>query len=166
MWKIGDTVVYGTSGICQIAGREKKRFGDTEREYLLLTPRSSKNSTVIFLPADNEALLANIHAVLSARELSELIPTLTPFPPEEWGTDARARSKKYKAVLSSGDRLSLMRLVRTVFGNKARTPTASEEDAAHRAAAMLYEELSLSLSLCESEVVPLLLGELPPIPKE
>lgn len=162
MWSIGDTVIYGTSGVCRIAGKEAKSFGDTKKEYLLLTPLGAKQSSMIYIPTDNAALLANIHKPLSKKEFLSLLPTVLPFSEDEWGKDTRGHSKLCKSVLASGDRLSLMRLIRTVFGDTARKPTSGEESAALRAAAMLYEELSLAFEMVQVEVVPFVLGQTVP----
>lgn len=166
MWKIGDNVIYGTSGVCRVEGKQKRLFDDAEKEYYLLTPLGARQSSVIYVPTDNPALLANIHALLSSEELLALLPRVTPFSREEWGEDSRGHNKVCKSVLASGDRLSLLRLVRTVFGNEGRRPTNGEESAALRAAAMLYEEFSLALEITPEEVVPLILGKLAPKTKK
>lgn len=166
MPNIGDTVIYGTSGLCRVTGKEEKTFGTLTREYYLLTPLAASQSTVIFVPTDNPALLANMHTPLSQAELAALLPTVTPFTDTEWGKDSRARTKTCRAVLSSGDRLSLLRLVRTVFSEAWGKPTNSEEAAARRACAMLYEEFSLSLDLAPEDLIPLILGQIPPKPKK
>lgn len=166
MPNIGDTVIYGTSGPCRITGKEEKTFGTATREYYLLTPLSANRSTVIFVPTDNPALLANMHAPLTAKELAALLPTVTPFSDAEWGKDSRAHTKTCRAVLGSGDRIGLLRLVRTVLGESCSKPTNSEEASARRACAMLYEEFSLTLDLCPEDVIPLILGQITPKPKK
>lgn len=166
MWKIGDTVVYGTSGVCRIAGKEKKTFADTEKEYYLLTPLDARQNSVIYVPTDNPTLLANMHKILSRAEFARLLPTVTPFSEKEWGKDARGHSKLCKSVLGSGDRLLLLRLIHTVFGDASHRPTTREEAAALRAGAMLYEELTLIFEITPEEVVPLVLGRISPKAKK
>ena len=65
--------------------------------------------------------------------------------------------------MASGSREQLIRLIKTVLGEGKR-PTASEEMSAQRAAAMLYQEFSLSLQLEKGDVIPFIMGEKQPKP--
>lgn len=163
MPKIGDTVVYGTSGVCRITDRRYETFGGVSREYFILSPVGSGKCT-IFLPLDNPALLAALHPLLSPAEWRGLAATLPPLSGGEWPCDSRQRNKRCKELLASGDRDTLIRLVKTVYGEKEYVPGVSarlpcDEVSARRAADMLYEELSLVFKISREQVVPFLLGQ-------
>ncbi len=162
MADVGDVVIYGTGGVCRITDRRVENFGGSPREYLILSRLSEKERTTIFVPADNEALLATMQKVIAPEEWEGLRRSATPYTEEEWSTDGRIRVKRMREVLGSASREALIRLILTLGGNllDGGKYTTAEENACHRAAAMLYEELSLVFSLKLDDVIPYLLGRM------
>ena len=60
MYKTGDVVMYGTSGICRVAAVEKRDLTGEEQEYYILRNiYSDKN--IYYVPVNNEAALGRMH---------------------------------------------------------------------------------------------------------
>ena len=165
MHKIGDTVIYGTSGVCVIEDLREEQFAGTPRTYYILRPLAETGKTRIYVPADNEALVDGMHPLLPPAVLLQTIADTPAFPPEEWPEDGRLRNKRCKELLASGSRELLLRLIKTVR-NGIHTATAAEESACLRAGAMLYQEFSLVLELEPTDTIPLILGEISAKAKE
>ena len=72
MLRDGEMVIYGTEGVCRIAGTESMKVGGTRAEYYVLKPVYRKNATV-FVPKENERLVAKMRRVLSAEEIDRLL---------------------------------------------------------------------------------------------
>ena len=158
---IGKQILYGTSGVCRIEDIREESFTGVTRSYYILCPLGDAGKSKIFVPTDNEALVAMMHELLSPKALLELTQATPRIGASEWPQDGRARNKKCKELLASGDRTSLIALIKTVCA-PGHTPTAAEEAACLRAATMLYQEYSLVLDLTLADMIPLILGKIEP----
>lgn len=164
MKTVGELVVYGANGVCKIEDLREESFAGTPRLYYILHPISEQGNSRIFVPADNESLTAEMRAILQPEELYATVRSLAPFGEDEWPVDGRSRSKRCRDLLATGGREPFIRLIKTVRGQE-KEPSASEESACNRAAAMLYQEFSLVLELEKGDVIPFILGEKEPSPK-
>lgn len=153
-----ELVLYGTSGVCRIEDIREESFTGEVRAYYILRPTADTGNSKIFVPADNEALVGSIQRLFSAEELLQAIAETPAIPREEWPQDGRARNKRCKELLASGDRACLISLIKTVR-TAGHTPTAAEETSCLRAAAMLHQEFSLAFEVTPAEMIPLILGE-------
>ena len=95
MFKVNDTIIYGSEGVCQIMGIEEKNFGGAVKSYYIVKPLYS-NSSTIFIPLDSEILTAKMHRMLSREEIEELIDSL-PNETIEWIPNDRERKNAYEA---------------------------------------------------------------------
>ena len=109
MFKIGDVVVYSTSGVCEVEEITTKAFGDAEFEYYVLKPLMQKAATV-FVPTKNEALSKKIHPVLTKDEFNALFETVKATQPKRPETEAD-RKQRFSEILEKGDRLALFMMV-------------------------------------------------------
>ena len=71
MYSIGERVIYGSSGACEIIDIRKEAFGGAAREYYVLTPLGGGSS--IFVPTDNEQLVGRMRAPLTRKEILDMI---------------------------------------------------------------------------------------------
>ena len=60
MFRVGECVIYGSSGACRIADVRQESFTGAPREYYVLVPLSGGSS--VFVPTDNEQLVARMRA--------------------------------------------------------------------------------------------------------
>lgn len=165
MKTVGELVVYGASGVCRIEDVREEAFCGSVRRYYILSPIAKQGNSRIFVPTDNEKLVSEIRGVLRPQELFALVKEAQPLSDAEWACDGRARSKICRDILASGKREMLVRLIKTVYGQK-RNPTASEVSVCFRAAILLHQEFSLSLALEKADVIPFIMGECSPAVKK
>ncbi len=155
--KIGSTIVYGTQ-ICKITDKKDQTFGKITRNYYILTPVFDEKN-VIYVPSDNEKLVAKMRKILSAEEIYTLIKSI-PETEKIWIEDDKLRAQEYKAIIESGDREKIIMIIKTLFEHKGEVEAkgrklhAVDEIILSRAEKMLYEEFALVLDIKKDEVVP------------
>ena len=164
MYRIGDTVMYGTVGVCKMEALEERAFGGVTRSYYVLKPLFQEGSTT-YVPVDNEKLVSKIHTILSADEIKHLVQTLSDAKP--WWIDKdNERKQVYLAALEKGDRRELIGLVRAVLKHKDEQMAKGkklhicDEHFLMQAQKVLYDEFSFVLHISRDEVPALLLGEI------
>lgn len=172
MYQTGDLVLYGNSGVCRMEEIAARDFGSGVRTYYQLRPLHAHGDAAIFIPTDNEALVQALQPLLSADALLSLCQSISPLTEADCPPDARSRAKRYREMLASGDRNTLICLVKTLapFCTPAEAPQGSGgkgagryEELLDRAVAMLYEEFSQAFVLTLNDMVPLiLLQTIPP----
>ena len=72
MYKIGDTVVYGTEGICEVTDITLMSFGGDKSQYYILTSISKRQNT-IYAPVNNEKIKKRMRSILTSDEARKLI---------------------------------------------------------------------------------------------
>lgn len=163
MFKAGDSVIYGTQGVCEIIEICKKNMGRQEKEYYVLKPLNQIN-TKLFVPTDNKNLTERMHAVMSRKEIDELIEAM-PQGETLWIEDDVQRREQYRAILSSGDRKKIAAVIKTLYFEKCRRKEIGKKLHTHdeqilsAAEGLLYNELALVLKIAPEQVIPFLMRE-------
>ena len=157
MFKIGDTVLYGATGVCKIGETVVREIGGMKKEYLVLRP-VSKEQSAVFVPTDNEALLAKMRRMLSREEIEKIIAEAK-NEPDIWVEDDILRREKWAEIIHSGDRKRVILLIRTLYGEReSRRQTGkrlhlSDERYLTEAERLIYDEFSAVLEIPSSEVI-------------
>ena len=112
MYKLGDRVMYGTHGVCEIVRLEQKRIERKNIEYYVLSPVHS-SSACFYIPTQNEKALSKLTSLLSKDELVRVL-TDQAAAEDPWIDDENARRQLIKEVLASGNQAELIRWVRTM----------------------------------------------------
>lgn len=151
MYKVNDTIMYGTQGICKIVEIAEKDFMGTKKEYYVLKPMNDASAT-LFAPVNNEKTEAKMRRILSAEEIHELIETM-PYEEANWIHNENERKEKYKNIIASGDRTELIRMIKALYFHKRER----EEDGKHlylsderfmkEAERILYDEFQYVLKI-------------------
>lgn len=113
LFHTGDHVVYGAYGVCSITGTTEKEIGAKKLSYYVLKPVFQQNSTV-FVPVENEQLTSRLRKVLTRQEMEQLIDSL-PEQQSIWIDDETERRNLFQKILSDGDRVSIIRLAKTLY---------------------------------------------------
>ena len=164
MFGTGDTIVYGTQGVCRIEGTEKRRLRGEDIEYFVLRPVYNQNSTV-FVPKNNEKLLAKMRAIISADEIYRLISELPDEDPV-WIEDDNYRKARYQEIIDKGDRSSIMLIIKTLYRhkieqeNKGRRLHQADEYILSQAEKLLHNEFALVLDIKPEEVAPFIMEQI------
>ncbi len=164
MFEAGDTVIYGSQGVCKITGTEQKRIGGKYVNYLVLHPVYDENST-IFVPADNESLIGKMKPVLSEEEVYDMINSISEEEIIEAGDD-NERREQYQKIITEGDRYMLFRLIKTLYlkrisqEKKGKKLHQSDEAILKQAEKLLHNEFALVLDIKPDEVFPLIMNSI------
>ena len=164
MFDVGDTVLYGNQGVCRITARDEKKIAGTVITYYVLKPVCDENSTV-YVPSSNTELLSKMRAVLSEKEIYELIEEL-PDKETIWIDDENERKQKYQAIIDEGDRKKLVQLIKTLRITKEEKQKSkkkfhqSDEMILKQAEKLLYSEFALVLNIAPDEVLPFMMQQL------
>ena len=156
MSRLGETVLYGTEGVCKVAEICKMKVGSKREEYYVLKPIHREGATV-FVPVANEALLAKMRPVLSKEEIDALIDSVN-GEAFVWIEDHAERKTEFQRILVGGDRRELLGMIRCLYlrrqqltetGKRLRT---NDDQMLRDAEKLLNDEFALVLNISQQEV--------------
>ncbi len=160
----GETVRYGQSGLCRIEEVKRMKIGEKEQEYFVLSPLF-KTGSVLYVPCDNEDLVARMCAPLTVEEVKTVLKEVVEREPE-WIRDFRRRSEISKKALSSPDRRDALLLIKNIYFHKKEM--LGEGKRIHNtddyflkdAESLIFNEFSYVLNLDYLEVIRFVRKEL------
>lgn len=164
MFKVDDTILYGTEGVCKVKEITSKKFGNYVNDYYVLEPVYSKNS-ILYVPVKNKKLTSKMRYVLSIDKIYELIKTMVDTD-SVWIEDERLRQSKYKEVISQGDYKETIKIIKTLYMHKqnqialGRKFHKADEDILNFAQTLLHNEFAHVLKIEPEEVLPFILEEI------
>ena len=156
MYSVNEKIHYGGSGVCVIQEIATMRFGRTREKYYVLKP-VYQNSSVIYVPVENAALVSKMRPVLSREEVDRLIDGM-PEIPTAWEEDPQARKASFEALLRSNECRSLIILIKTLHAQKERRQAdgkalhVSDETFLREAQRLLYDEFAGALEIQPTQV--------------
>ncbi len=156
MFQIGQTVLYGAEGVCTIEERKMMKVGHTKASYYVLKP-VYRNTSTIFVPEDNALLVSRMRPILSPDEIRQLLSEVTQ---EEliWIEDPNERKVEYQKILCGGERIWLVRLIRTLYLRRQQLQKSGkhlrngDEQLLRDAEKLLNDEFALVLNISQHEV--------------
>lgn len=163
MYQIGETVLYGSEGICKITDIVSRTINKQKRSYYLLT--SPANKIKILVPLDNQLSLSKIRSALTKDEIYKLIKSM---PDNETISinDKNIRKKKYNEIIVKGDHKQLVKLIKTLYLKKQELQKQGkkfhlQDDYLLQAAEkMLFQEFSYTLAISPEEVIPFIIKKI------
>ncbi len=114
----GDTVIYGSAGICQVEEVSRQSFLGEEREYYVLCSLCT-NGERVFVPVDNPALTDRMFPTLTKEQIDTLLSTLPSTAPV-WIESDDARKNRFAEILVSGDRAALLMMIHSLYNHRER----------------------------------------------
>lgn len=154
MFDVGDYIIYGTNGVCQVSSVGKLSISDDDKLYYTLVPVYSKASTV-YTPVDNEkVVMRRLISREEARELVKNINTMETIPIE----DEKKREECYKQALRTCECTEWVKLIRTSYlriqdrRNNGKKVINSDEKYLKAAEDYLYGELAIALDIDKDKV--------------
>lgn len=156
MYQIGEQIVYGGEGVCQVVaiGPLDMRGAQKGTEYYTLSPlyRDGK----IFVPVDTTVYT---RPVMTREEAEALIDRIPEIPEEIFeNSNPRVLNEHYQAYLKSYDCEDLVRLIRAVYAKgrsaaeRGRHLGQVDERSMKRAEEMLHGELAAAFRIPVGEV--------------
>ena len=125
MYQIGEQVVYGVHGVCRVVDQEERVIDRKRVVYLALEPVGQDGSRYL-VPTHNAAAMGKVKAMLSQEEFSKLMDS-EEVRADGWIRDENLRKQTYRELISSGDRVRLMQMVRTLYRHKAAQSAAGRK---------------------------------------
>ena len=160
-FNINDDILYLGTGICHIDDIRTEKFGTEPKKYFVMHAVNDPKS-VIFVPVDSERLTSCMLELLSPDEINELIESAEEKE-LEWINDNKQRMSKFSETISSGNRLdillifkSLSLMKRELEGQKKKF-YATDERLLNAASKVVVEEFSFVLKIDQNDVVPYIL---------
>ncbi len=157
MFQVNDTVRYGTSGVCKITQVMTRPFKGEQKQYFVLRPVHDSRST-LFVPVDNQELVAKMRPVLTKEEVMNLIHAMPSFE-QLWIGDEQQRKQTFRGILSSGDCKQAICMIKALhleginLREKGRKLRMDDERCLRDAERLLYDEFSLALAMEPEEVL-------------
>lgn len=151
MFQVNDVIVYGAQGVCRIIGTEEKTISGKKKRYYVLQSVNDSGST-IFAPMDNEVVLKKMRRLLSKDEIHTLIDSM-PRENPLWVENENERRDLYKGILSRGNHLELIQMVKAIHAHKQQREAQgkrlhmSDERFFKDAEQLLYNEFQYVLGL-------------------
>lgn len=163
-FNINDNVIYGNNGVCVVSDICEKTFNDEERRYYILKP-VYRTGSILYVPVDNEMLIAKIKRVLTKKEIMDIIDAI-PNDATIWIDDNNERKIVYRDIISSGDRHKIICLIKTLYARRnelaqiGRKLHQSDEHYFREAEKILYDEFALVLELPQDKVLPFIVSKI------
>ena len=164
MYEIGSQVLYGVHGVCRITGVESMRFGKVQAMYYVLEPAEQPGAR-FYVPVENAAAVAKLRPLLSREELLALLHSdrVRNYP---WIADEGQRKLRFRELICSGDRESLMGMIGALHRHKKAQEAAgrkfhqSDENFLSDAQKLLNAEFAQVFGIEPKAVGPFILREL------
>ncbi len=156
MLSVGETLVYGSSGVCRVEDVCVRDCGSGKREYYVLQPVYDTRSTV-YIPTDSEKLVSHVKALLTEEEVYDMISSM-PEDGFDWIVNDKERIESFRSILEEGSRHDVIRLLRTLYlrkkelSEKGKKLRSADEAMMQRAERLLYGEFAWVLGISPSEV--------------
>ena len=162
MFSVGDYIVYGHNGICQVVDITYPALSgiDKNKLYYVLVPEKTRDSK-LFCPTDNDRVV--IRKVISAEEAKAILNDAKELEPMIVLND-RQRDDSYKSALKSCDLRTWVRVLKALLIRKkereesGKKVTATDERFIKLAEEGLVNELSLATGTDNSIMKEMLLA--------
>ena len=125
MYQTGQQVLYGIHGICNIVSVEPMRFGKVKAKYYCLQPVAQPDARY-YVPVDNEAAVAKMRPLMGREELLALLHS-DEIRQNSWIADENLRKQRYRELINSGDRASLISMIYCLHRHKKEQQNAGRK---------------------------------------
>ncbi|MEA4832223.1 MAG: CarD family transcriptional regulator [Oscillospiraceae bacterium] len=163
-FSIGEYIVYKGVGMCIVEDIRNQDFNlSGNRLYYVIRPVYDKSSTV-YVPVNSDETGARMKRPMSRDELNLLIKTASEKD-EDWIEDGKKRAARLDQIISSGVKMDILRMLKTLVDHKNSTEThkklyACDERFFAAAGNMVAEELAYVLDIPKDKAINFVLGEM------
>ena len=154
MFKVGDYVVYGNTGVCKIEDIGPLSIGSSDKEYYTLVPVYGRNSK-LYTAVDSDKVV--IRPIMTRQESDALIDEMEEIDALSIG-DEKRREEIYKETMRTCDCKEWVRIIKTLYTRKmdrlsrGKKVTSSDERYLQMAEENLYGELAFALQMPKEKV--------------
>lgn len=112
MYRIGEYVVYGTSGVCEITDITASPFDKRDsRTFYVLRPVAGSASSLIYTPVDNDRV--PMRPLISADEVEALLERIAGIPCLTVHEE-RARREVYRTAIAEAHPDAYVAVIKTI----------------------------------------------------
>lgn len=156
MFKVGDKVVYGVQGVCQVADISTLKMDGIPKDRVYYTLRIiGKGEGNIYVPKDNvRMIMRHILTPKEANDLIEDIPNIDPLP----DVNDKEREMIYRDCIKSCDCRQLIRIIKSLYlrgrqrVESGKKVSSLDDRYLKQAEENLYSELSIPLEIPREEM--------------
>ena len=153
-----EVVVYGGNGVCKISEIKKiSFFHEPPKPYYILEPMFSKQSSVLYVPLDNEVMVSRIRPVLNRDEAIELLDNIKNIA-ALWYEDRNERKEMFSKIIAGGNREDILGLIKAVVNHREKLSlegkrlNMQDEKALNEAESRISAEFAVALDMNPDEV--------------
>lgn len=154
MFKVGEYVVYGNTGVCKVEEVGPLPIGSSDKDYYTLVPVYGRNSRIYAVVDNNKVVMRPILTKKESDALINKIEEIDALPIR----DEKRREEVYKETMKTCDCKEWVRIIKTLYSrkmdriSKGKKVTSSDERYLQMAEENLYGELALSLKMPKEKV--------------
>lgn len=158
MFKAGDYVIYGNTGVCKVEGIGPLSIGSSDKDYYTLVPVYGRNSR-IYAVVDSDKVV--MRSIMTKEESDALIDEIEEID-ALFIDDERKREEIYKETMKTCDGREWVKIIKALYIRKldrlakGKKVTSSDERYLQMAEENLYGELAFSLQMSKEEVEELM----------
>lgn len=164
MYKIGDTVVHPTVGVCRISAITEESFAGADKmQYYVLKTVYNSSSTVIHIPVDG--VKVKLRKLLSGNEIKDIIHSVSVKEPL-WIENSAERKEAFAKIMQEGDYGKILQMICEIHLKQAeridngKKPYVSDSKVLSAAEKLLYQEFAHILDIELDKVADFVIGEL------
>lgn len=162
----GEYVVYGTNGICLVEDIRLMRFASyTEKSYYYVLRPVNNDTSVIYVPMNNEKLMDRLRSVMTKEDIDSLLAAIK-GKEIEWENNRRFRTEHFHEILVNGVNQKLLLMIRCIYMRKReltdqgkKLPT-TDENTLKAAERLVNEEFAHALCISKTDVGEYIRGRL------
>ena len=156
MFRTGEFVLHGSSGVCQVEGVEEKRLpGGEKKEYYVLRP--VHQHYMVYTPVDSDKVF--LRPIISREEALRLIDAIPSMHPQAYDCGVVSElARHYEESFRSHRCVDLVELTMSIYAKrksceeKKRKFGVVDERFLKRAEELLFSELAVALGIEKDEV--------------
>ena len=156
MFNIGEYVVYGNVGVCEVEEICTPEFMEASEDKLYYVLKALyANSGTIYTPVENPKVM--MRAIIGKEDVDTLIESI-PSIEVEWISNDRRRTEIYRDAIRSCDCDGLMKVIKNLYARKQERVAVGkrlslvDERQLSSAVEFLHGELAVALGLDLEEV--------------
>ncbi|MEA4922822.1 MAG: CarD family transcriptional regulator [Eubacteriaceae bacterium] len=157
MYKAGDMIVYGGTGVCKVVGVTVPDFAKSlgNREYYELEPLYERGT--IYAPIDNKQII--MRYVMEREEADDIIDKIPDIETEEFKEKSTQKlTEHYKSKIKEQNCEDLIQVIMSAHEKKAKAEEANkkfgqiDKKYMKKAENLLYGELAIALDIEKDDV--------------
>lgn len=164
MYQVGDRLVYGVHGVCQVTREEQRRVDGRELTYLVLEPVKQRGACYL-VPIQNPSAMKRLRPLQNRKAMEQLLLS-GPELPDAWIPEEPVRKQRYREYIASADVESLVRMICSLYRHRelqrasGKKCHVSDENFLRDAEKLLSGEVAAVMELEEDQAKNLIRSKL------